>query len=185
MTIMRLISDYFSYVPTIPGPPHSPGNNSYQVKQITDNSSSPFNHILCQIFMLIYLQAGSPHHMAPHQNSFVSKVGSDFEFYISISRLIPRTVRHFKGREDSNIRLLWTFFMMKLDFQRISKSYCMRGDDLFIKTQTGIIQTKTHIVPILSSLSTKRKKKFLIFVISRLLWSILSRWRKDTKSFPD
>ena len=98
MTIMRLISDYFSYVPTIPGPPHSPGNNSYQVKQRAD-------YILCQIFMLIYLQAGSPHHMAPHQNSFVSKVGSDFEFYISISCLIPRTVRHFKGREDSNISL--------------------------------------------------------------------------------
>ena len=101
ITMMRLISDYFSYVPTIPGPPHSPGNNSYQVKQQAD-------YILCQIFMLIYLQAGSPHHMAPHQNSFVSKVGSEFEFYISISGLIPRTVRHFKGREDSNIRLLLT-----------------------------------------------------------------------------
>ena len=98
---LTLISDYFSYVPTIPGPPHSPGNNSYQVKQQAD-------YILCQIFMLIYLQAGSPHHMAPHQNSFVSKVGSEFEFYISISGLIPRTVRHFKGREDSNIRLLLT-----------------------------------------------------------------------------
>ena len=98
ITMTMLISDYFSYVPTIPGPPHSPGNNSYQVKQRAD-------YILCQIFMLIYLQAGSPHHMAPHQNSFVSKVGSDFEFYISISRLIPRTVRHFKGREDYNISL--------------------------------------------------------------------------------
>ena len=50
-------------------------------------SSSPSNYILCQIFMLIYLQAGSPHHMAPHQNSFVSKVGSvstlNFNFHLS------------------------------------------------------------------------------------------------------
>ena len=51
------------------------------------SSSSPSNDILCQIFMLIYLQAGSPHHMAPHQNSFVSKVGSvstmNFNFHLS------------------------------------------------------------------------------------------------------
>ena len=58
-----------------------------QLSGKAESSSSPFNEILCQIFMLIYLQAGSPHHMAPHQNSFVSKVGSvstrNFNFHLS------------------------------------------------------------------------------------------------------
>ena len=58
-----------------------------QLSGKAESSSSPSNYILCQIFMLIYLQAGSPHHMAPHQNSFVSKVGSvstrNFNFHLS------------------------------------------------------------------------------------------------------
>ena len=123
----------------------------------------------CPIFMLIPLQqAGSPHHMAPHQNSFVSKVGSVSTLHFIFP---PSLIWQFKG---------WKNFTSDLPRKYDLKKF---WEEWFIY-QTHIIWTKNHTVLILSS-STNRRKKFLIFVISPLLWSFSSPWRKETKRFLD